>query len=160
MSKAYGLPGLRLGWVACRDHAVLERLERAKHYTSICNTAPGEFLARLALEHADAILARNHAIVEANNRLFEEFVDDHKPLFDYRPPDGSCVAFPRYLGSGGVEAFCQQAVEQSGVLLLPASVFRSALAEIPNDRFRIGIGRKAFASGLAVLREQLAKRGE
>lgn len=159
MSKAYGLPGLRVGWVACRDRSVLQRLERAKHYTSICNTAPGEFLARLALDHGGAILARNHAIVEANNRLFEKFADDHQGLFDYHPPDGSCVAFPRYLGADGVEAFCRKAVEQDGVLLLPASVFRSALVEIPMDRFRIGLGRNTFAEGLEVLGAHLARPG-
>lgn len=158
MSKAYGLPGLRVGWVACRDRSVLQRLERAKHYTSICNTAPGEFLACLALGNAGKILARNHAIVEVNNRLFEEFAADHSGLFDFRPPDGSCVAFPRYLGENGVEAFCREAVEQCGVLFLPASVFASALAEVPNDRFRIGLGHKSFPDGLGALSEHLSER--
>ena len=49
MSKAYGLPGLRIGWLACRDRALLERLERRKHYTSICNAGPSEHLATIAL---------------------------------------------------------------------------------------------------------------
>ena len=40
-SKSYGLPGLRVGWLACRDRALLERLEKRKHYTSICNAGPG-----------------------------------------------------------------------------------------------------------------------
>ena len=45
MSKSYGLPGLRIGWLATRDRALLERLERRKHYTTIANSAPSEFLA-------------------------------------------------------------------------------------------------------------------
>ena len=49
MSKAYGLPGLRIGWLACRDHDLLARLERRKHYTSICNAGPSEALATIAL---------------------------------------------------------------------------------------------------------------
>ena len=53
MSKAYGLPGLRIGWIACRDRAVLDRLERAKHYTTICNSAPSEVLALIALRARD-----------------------------------------------------------------------------------------------------------
>ena len=49
LSKAYGLPGLRIGWIASRDRALLTRFERAKHYTSICNSAPSEALAVVAL---------------------------------------------------------------------------------------------------------------
>ena len=49
MSKAYGLPGLRIGWVACQDIELLERFERYKHYLSICNSAPSERLAVAAL---------------------------------------------------------------------------------------------------------------
>ncbi|MEM9106477.1 MAG: pyridoxal phosphate-dependent aminotransferase, partial [Pseudomonadota bacterium] len=45
MSKAYGLPGLRIGWIACQDTALLSRMERMKHYLSICNSGPSEQLA-------------------------------------------------------------------------------------------------------------------
>ena len=40
MSKSYGLPGLRVGWIASQDRDVLSRMERVKHYLSICNSAP------------------------------------------------------------------------------------------------------------------------
>ncbi len=52
MSKAYGLPGLRIGWIACRDRALLQRMEGMKHYLSICNSRPSEVLATIALEIA------------------------------------------------------------------------------------------------------------
>ena len=60
MSKAYGLPGLRVGWVACRDHELLDRLLRAKYYTSICNAGPSDLLATVALRNRDAVLGRVH----------------------------------------------------------------------------------------------------
>ena len=53
MSKAYGLPGLRVGWVACKDRDLLVRFERYKHYLSICNSAPSEVLAIIALKARD-----------------------------------------------------------------------------------------------------------
>ncbi len=53
MSKAYGLPGLRIGWLACRDRELLGRLERRKHYTSICNAGPSEALATIALRNGE-----------------------------------------------------------------------------------------------------------
>lgn len=158
LSKAYGLPGLRVGWVASRDREALGRLERAKHYTSICNAAPSEFLASLALRHGDTLLERNRAIVAANHRIADDVLGRHPDLFDYHPPDGGCVCFPRYTGADGAEEFCRRAVEEDGVLLLPASVFRSDLAPVPTDRFRIGIGRRTVPDSLAALEAHLQKR--
>ncbi len=157
-SKAYGLPGLRVGWVTSRDAEALGRLERAKHYTSICNSAPSEHLAAIALRNGDAILDRNRAIVEANDKVVSEVFARYPELFEYRSPDGGCVSFPRYLGEDGVDAFCTRAVEEDGVLLLPNSVYRSALGDVPTDRFRIGIGRTNVPESLAALEAHLAKR--
>jgi aspartate/methionine/tyrosine aminotransferase len=148
MSKAYGLPGLRIGWLACRDRPLLERLERRKHYTTICNSGPSEALATIALEHGEAIRARNRAIVAANLPLFDAFFADWAELFDWEHPQGGCVCFPRYRGDD-VERLCRELVEQAGVLLLPASVYRSELADLPTDRFRIGVGRRDPEPGLA-----------
>jgi len=77
MSKAYGLPGLRVGWLACRDRPLLERLERRKHYTTICNAVPSEHLAAIALRAGAAIRARNRAIVAENVPVFEEIGRAH-----------------------------------------------------------------------------------
>lgn len=142
LSKSYGLPGLRVGWVACRDHALLERLERHKHFTSICNAGPSEFLAALALRHAATVQGRNRAIIADNLPVFDAFFARHHELFDWAPPQGGAVAFPRYRGADGVETFCRELVETAGVLLLPASVYASQLVEVPADRFRIGVGRR------------------
>jgi aspartate/methionine/tyrosine aminotransferase len=155
MSKAYGLPGLRIGWIACRDHRLLTRMERLKHYLSICNSAPAEILARIALKASDSILGRNRDIIRSNLGLLDEFFDEFAGLFEWSVPDGGCIGYPRYLGKQGVEEFCRQLVEESGVLLLPASVFASALTETPTDRFRIGFGRFGMADGLAAMRRYL-----
>jgi aspartate/methionine/tyrosine aminotransferase len=158
MSKSYGLPGLRVGWVACHDHALLERLEQHKHYTSICNAGPSEFLAALALEHGEEILARNRAIIAENLPVFGAFFDRHRDLFHWTPPEGGAVAFPRYRGADGVEAFCRQLVETAGVLLLPAGIYASRLARVPTDRFRIGLGRRDPGPALDALERFLASR--
>jgi aspartate/methionine/tyrosine aminotransferase len=146
-SKSYGLPGLRVGWIACRDRALLERLEKRKHYTSICNAGPAEYLAAVALRHRDAIWERNRGIVAANRPLFDGFFARWSDLFDWQPPVGGCVCFPRYKG-GDVEKLCRQLLDAEGVLVLPAGMYASEIAEVPADHFRVGIGRLGLEEGL------------
>ncbi|WP_175412727.1 aminotransferase class I/II-fold pyridoxal phosphate-dependent enzyme [Streptomyces sp. TRM64462] len=154
-SKSLGLPGLRIGWITCRDRELLSRLERAKHYTTICNSAPGEVLARIALKARATILERNRALIAANLPVFDAFFASYPGLFEWRAPDGGCVAYPRYLGPGGVEELCTRLVEEAGVLLLPASVYRSELTATPTDRFRVGVGRADPEAGLAAFADWL-----
>ncbi|MEU7641292.1 aminotransferase class I/II-fold pyridoxal phosphate-dependent enzyme [Streptomyces sp. NPDC039016] len=154
-SKSLGLPGLRIGWIACRDRKLLSRLERAKHYTTICNSAPSEVLARIALKTRATILDRNRALIARNLPLFDAFFAEHPDLFEWRAPDGGCVAYPRYLGPDGVEEFCTRLVEEAGVLLLPAGIYRSELTPTPTDRFRIGVGRANPEQGLTAFAQWL-----
>ena len=156
VSKAYGLPGLRVGWIACRDRALLDRMEKLKHYLSICNAGPSEILATIAIKAREQIFARNRALTSANLNLLDAFFARHANRFEWYRPDGGCVAYPRYLGREDVEAFCASLVENAGVLLLPASMYRSELLETPQDRFRIGYGREGMAEALEALDAFLA----
>ncbi len=155
MSKVYGFPGLRIGWLACQDHALLVKCERYKHFLSICNSAPSELLAEIALKVREPILEKNRAIVRNNIALLNDFFADFQDRFDWREPDGSCVAFIRYKGAEGVEAFTGRLVEEAGVLFLPSSIYRSELGPIPADRFRIGFGRHGMEEGLSAMRDWL-----
>lgn len=154
MSKAYGLPGLRIGWIAAQDRELLQKVERYKHYLSICNSGPSEVLAMIALKAQDHILGRNHALLSRNVVALEQLFADFPGLVDWTRPMGGCVAFPRYAGPEGGDAFCRKLLEESGVLLLPGSIYVSEVNEIPQDHFRIGFGRgKVFGEGLAAMRE-------
>ncbi len=157
LSKSYGLPGLRIGWIACKDKALLSRMERIKHYLSICNSAPSEMLAVIALGARDAILSRNRDIIERNLEVLDEFMEQHSDLFEWYTPDGGCIGFPRYRGAEGVEEFTRTLVESAGVLLLPASIYRSELTETPEDRFRIGFGRSDMPEAVATLNDFLGQ---
>jgi len=148
MSKAYGLPGLRIGWIASQDKEVLTRLERYKHYLSICNSAPSERLAVIALSVREALLTRVQIIMHENVTKLEAFFKSYPALFEWQRPDGGCIAYPRFIGRGGVEAFCESLVEDAGVLLLPASIYRSELLHTSEDRFRVGFGRSNIDEGL------------
>jgi aspartate/methionine/tyrosine aminotransferase len=155
MSKAYGLPGLRVGWIACRDPAVLQRMGQLKHYLSICNAAPSEVLAHIALRSGERILARNRYIASRNLALVQDFLGEFPGLFEWHRPEGGVTMYPRYKGADGVEAFAARLIVEEGVLVLPASVYRSDLGQNPADRFRMGFGRSGVAAGLEAIRRHL-----
>jgi aspartate/methionine/tyrosine aminotransferase len=156
-SKSYGLPGLRVGWIASRDRELLERLEKRKHYTSICNAGPSEYLAAVALRSREAIWERNRGIVAANRRVFDDFFAAWADLFDWQPPVGGCVCFPRYKGRD-VEDFCRRLLDAEGVLVLPASMYESEIADVPRDHFRVGIGRLGLEAGVEAF-DRFLRRG-
>jgi aspartate/methionine/tyrosine aminotransferase len=90
MSKAFGLAGLRIGWIATHDRALLDRLAAFKDYLSICNSAPSEVLALIALRARDAVLSRSLAIVRKNlEELDRFFATWHDVLSWHRPRAGS-----------------------------------------------------------------------
>ena len=154
MSKAYGLPGLRIGWMASRDNDLLQKVEKYKHYLSICNSGPSEALALIALKARDQILERNRTLIGENANLLETLFNDFPGLVEWQRPQGGCVAYPKYIGPGDGEKFCRKLIEESGVLLLPSSTYVSDLTTTPEDHFRIGIGRdKVFKDGLAAMRK-------
>ena len=152
MSKSYGLAGLRVGWAASKDRETLQRLARFKHYTSICDAAPAEYLARIALLHGDALLARNRAIIQGNMQTADAFFARHPAVFDPRPMDAGPVAFHALRLDMGAEEFCRRAVTEQGVLLLPGSVY-----EAPPQYFRMGYGRRSFGENLNQLELFLRK---
>jgi aspartate/methionine/tyrosine aminotransferase len=157
MSKAYGLPGLRIGWIASRDRALLARMERMKHYLSICNSAPSEVLARIALKARDHILRTNRDLCVNNLDHLGRFFSDYPDLYDWSEPDGGCVGLALYKGRDGVEEHCRSLIEQSGVLLLPSTLFQSGLQPVPQNRFRVGFGRKDIEIGLKAWRNHLGR---
>lgn len=154
MSKAYGLAGLRVGWFASKDHDTLEKLVRFKHYTSICNAAPAEFLSRIALKHSGTILARNRAIIQENLQIAKDFFNRWRHVFKPKPICAGPIAFHKLLMDMPIDTFCDMAVTKKGVLLLPSSVYGT-----DQPYFRMGYGRKNFGENLAKLEEFLVDEG-
>lgn len=150
MSKAYGLAGLRVGWIVSKDHELLEKLVKFKHYMSICDSAPSEFLSKVALKHSDKLLERNKNIIRDNLRLVDEFFDRYPKLFEKKAITCGPVAYHKLLIDMPVKDFCQLAVDKKGVLLLPSYIYGM------NDQyFRMGYGRKNVPESLAKFEEFL-----
>ncbi|MEM7294852.1 MAG: pyridoxal phosphate-dependent aminotransferase, partial [Pseudomonadota bacterium] len=158
MSKAYGMPGLRIGWIASQDREILQKLERYKHYLSICNSAPSEQLSIIALNAREKILARNRELVHRNAKTLLAFFSRYPQTFKWQQSDGGCVGYPQFL-AGDTNEFCEDLVENAGVLLLPPKIYHSELMAVPNDRFRVGFGRQNIEIGLAVMDDYLQSKG-
>lgn len=137
MSKAFGMAGLRIGWIACRDTALLKKLELVKHYTTICCSGPAEILSIIALNNHRNFIGRNNEIVASNLELLDKFMAENTEQFSWVRPQGGCVGLVKYNGGDGVDKFCQDLLRAVGVLLLPAAVY-----DVPTPHFRIGYGRK------------------
>ncbi|HEX7119023.1 MAG TPA: aminotransferase class I/II-fold pyridoxal phosphate-dependent enzyme [Longimicrobiales bacterium] len=142
LSKTYGLPGLRIGWVATRNRPVLDAMAAFKDYTSICNAAPSEYLACVALRQRDALVRRNLEIIRRNVALAATFIERHADRFEWTPPRAGSVAFPA-LRDGGSERFCLDVLDRAGVLLLPSRYFGAG-----DRHFRLGLGRVGLEAGL------------
>ena len=148
MSKSFGLAGLRIGWIACKDSALKRKIASFKDYTTICSSAPSEFLSLLALRHRDMILQRNLSIIRDNLSLLRTFFEKHHSLFRWVEPAAGPIAFPSLLNSGGTEDFCSRLLEQKGVLLLPGTCY-----SFDDRHFRIGFGRRNMPVALSKLDE-------
>ncbi|HXK08423.1 MAG TPA: pyridoxal phosphate-dependent aminotransferase [Vicinamibacteria bacterium] len=149
LSKAYGLPGLRTGWLATRDRALLEAVQAYKDYTTICASAPGERLAVVALKNAERLRERCRAIVAANRPVLEAFLGREPETFAWRPPRAGPIAFVR-LRPGAASSLCERLAEAAGVMLVPGRVF-----EWGENHVRFGFGRVNFPEALAALEEHL-----
>jgi aspartate/methionine/tyrosine aminotransferase len=151
VSKTYGLPGLRTGWIACRDEALREAVVAVKLYTTICSSAPSELLSALALRHRERFAERNRALVLDNLALADTFVERHTGLVEWVRPTASPIGFPR-LAVPDTQAFCEALAAEAGVLLLPGEVY-----DVPGH-VRLGLGRVHVPEALERLERYVAAR--
>lgn len=152
VSKTYGLPGLRLAWLASRDTAFLQKIISLKHYTTICASAPSEFLTALAFRHREKLIARSLQIVLRNLPQLKVFFSRHPELFEWTPPNASTIGFAHFKPQRDVHAFCETVVREAGVLLLPGTVYDEP------RHIRFGYGRRNLPEALAQFESWLSAR--
>jgi aspartate/methionine/tyrosine aminotransferase len=150
LSKSFGLPGLRIGWLASRDRGAVESFARIRDYTTLCSSAPSEILAIGAIRARERILARNRGILAENLRAAGAFFERHRELFTWTPPRAGPVSLARLNGSTPADEFCETLYRRRRVMLLPGSVF-----DLDGNFVRVGIGRSDLERGLGVLESHI-----
>jgi aspartate/methionine/tyrosine aminotransferase len=150
MSKSYALPGLRIGWLATHDAALLERMTKLKDYTTICSSAPSEVLALIALRASERVLQRSRDIVTANRGAAAQFIAAHPSDLEWVSPEAGSTAFPRFLRTDA-DSVAAKLREEESVLLVPGRIFGA-----DNRHFRLGLGRRDLPQALESLGRVLA----
>lgn len=151
LSKTFGLPGLRIGWLASQDKGLIAKCGRFKDYTTICAGAPSEILALIGLKAKHSLISRNLDIIRRNLLHAADFFGKHGDTFQWFPPKAGSLAFPRLTADIPVDSFCEDAAIKKNLMILPGTVF-----DYQGNHFRVGLGRKDFPKALARLGEYLS----
>jgi len=124
LSKAYGLPGLRIGWIVAPPNLV-EDLWSYHDYTTICPNPLSDFLARVALSSPkrEQILDRTKRIVKSNFQILDDWIRSHNGLFEYIPPQAGAISIVKYNLNMKSLDFATKLREQKSVLIVPGKHF-------------------------------------
>lgn len=150
-SKSLGLPGLRFGWLATKDAAVYHDLYNLKSYTSMCATQAGEYLGKMAIRAAPALIEKNLEIVKQNLLVAETFFKKWQIKFDWLKPMAGSVSTIK-INAPSAEKFCYDMADKFGVVLLP-----TRFMGFGDQYARVGFGRTNFKVSLDVFDKALAK---
>jgi len=153
LSKAYGLPGLRIGWTVGPER-VLGEMSMRHDYVALCHTALSDHLACTALapEVRPRILERTRRFVREGYRVLETWMNAHPGRFHWTPPDASAVAFVRYALEIGSAELVERLRTEKSVLIVPGEHFGLEY----HLRISFGFPRDYLAGGLDRIHELLS----
>lgn len=137
LSKAFGLPGLRIGWLVTRDQEGLNQASKLKDYTTICSSAPSELLAIIALRDKSSILEEQLTRLRRNLDVLDEFFLGYQDIFSWNQPLGGSICFPRMTAVDDTYEFCETLVRNTGIMLAPSRAFHFG-----DYHVRVGFGRE------------------
>jgi aspartate/methionine/tyrosine aminotransferase len=147
MSKAYGLPGLRVGW-SVGPAATLDEMWARHEYTTIATTMISNRLTTLALSEKvrPRILARTRRYIREGFPVLEDWMEDHGDMFGVVPPQAAAIAFARYRLDMGSTELVSRLRDEKSVLIVPGDHFgldghlRISFG-LPHDYLRDGLDR-------------------
>jgi len=151
LSKAYGLPGLRIGWTISPNSEVIYDLWSLTDYTTIAPSLLSDMVATIALQPANRkkILDRTQTILRKNWLIVSHWLKEHQNLFDCIPPKASAICLPKYNASINSVDLAHRLIQDKSVLISPGDHF-----QMPSH-LRIGFGYNGdkLATGLNLITE-------
>ncbi len=158
LSKTYGIPGIRIGWLVTRDAALMETFLAAREQIGISGSMVDEYIAYVALSQREEWLAFNNARIAGAFAIVKDWIAA-EPLVEWVEPSGGCVCFPRIVPSARIDlaAFHRRLYREHGTY-----VGRGRWFEMDDRHFRIGYAwpteaelRAGLAAISAAIRESL-----
>jgi aspartate/methionine/tyrosine aminotransferase len=124
LSKAFGMPGLRIGWIVAPEK-LIARLCRYHDYTTLTPTLVSDRLASIAMrpKRREELLERTRSIVRANLPRVEKWIRSHDDILDYVPPQAGAIVLVRYRLPIGSTALFDRLRKRHSVLITPGSHF-------------------------------------
>ena len=155
MSKAYGLPGLRLGWAVGPAAGPSMTCGRGHEYTTIATTMISNHLTATALSPKvrPQILARTKLLLKGGYGLLGEWLGEQDGVFQGTPPDAAAIAFLKYDLDIGSTEWMEQLRDQRGVLLVPGDHFGLD----KHIRLSFAVPEPELVAGLARIHESVVE---
>jgi len=132
MSKTWGLPGIRIGWVVA-DTSVIQAIRAVREQVTICNSSLGEAIAKAVLKQRKALLTKLRKSMLTNFRILKDWMNNQKWL-EWIEPKSGVVGAPRLVRGGSTDDLCQLLVTKYRTFTVPGS--RMEL----DGHLRIGFG--------------------
>jgi len=132
LSKAYGIPGVRIGWIA-GPKQIVESVRAVREQITICNNTLGEAIASVALKQRDSILKNARERMLRNFEILKRWIS-HQDSLEWVEPKGGVVAFPRLKNGGTTEEICRLLVTKYRTFSIPGYTFGM------DKHLRIGFG--------------------
>lgn len=132
MSKSYGLPGIRVGWVVSHEE-VIRGVCAVREQVTICNPAISEVIALEVLRRKDALLEGIRSKVQGNYKIMKNWLAERQDL-EWVEPQSGVVAFPRLVEDTPADDMCRLLVEKYRTFVVPGYCFG-----MPRY-FRLGFG--------------------
>lgn len=154
LSKAFGMPGLRIGW-AVAPRSAIERVWRHHDYTTLTPGMISDRLAAIAMrpEAREQILSRTRSIIRANYPQLETWLRSHGELFSWARPAAGAICYANLISGDSTLELVEQIRTGASVLLVPGEMFGIG----PGIRFGFGYDIEYTLKGLAAVDEVLAK---
>lgn len=152
MSKIFSLAGLRLGWIATHDKALLESMVSHRDYNHISCGMFDEALASVALKHADKLLERNRGIIRRNLEILDKWVQS-EPHIRYTKPRAGTTSLLYYDFDIPSLDFCVDMYNSEGAFVTPGDCFE----EPHSVRIGYACDTETLKSGLAAMSRYMKK---